>query len=269
MDDRTIEWLIVLCFPNGGSTALAKLLLTAPGAVALRPNAEGQWLIPAMHSPLHRWNPDTPLDYAGIRRRWMQVARRQAELGPASDLPPLVIEKSPPNACRYRPLVSMLSGMPVSVVAMTREPYATCASWDARYGQATIDGTWGWVRERPIDEDSYFEALAGHWLQRAAWLEAARADAVAFFSYEDFADRTQETLAQLARSLPRLAAVDHRTPVGVKDYPEQTIRNMNLPTIATLTQRRRVAIMRGLSRDPELVRRLGYALAFEQAYPAA
>ena len=43
-----VEWLFVLTFPNGGSAALAKLLLTAPDAVSLTGKAEGQWLIPSL-----------------------------------------------------------------------------------------------------------------------------------------------------------------------------------------------------------------------------
>jgi hypothetical protein len=34
------EWLLVLAFPNGGSTALAKLLLSAEGTIALNPRVE-------------------------------------------------------------------------------------------------------------------------------------------------------------------------------------------------------------------------------------
>jgi hypothetical protein len=42
---ENVDWLIILAFPNGGSTAIAKLLMTAEGTVALNPTIEGQWLV--------------------------------------------------------------------------------------------------------------------------------------------------------------------------------------------------------------------------------
>jgi hypothetical protein len=57
------EWLLVLAFPNGGSTALAKLLLSAEGTIALNPRVEERWLMPAMCAEGARWDPDTKLDY--------------------------------------------------------------------------------------------------------------------------------------------------------------------------------------------------------------
>jgi len=266
MDKLAIEWLIMLCFPNGGSTALAKLLLTAPGSIALHPNAEGQALVVAMRERNNRWNPEAALNYRQIRRRWVGEVRRRATVKEAA-VTPLVIEKSPPNMCRYKAIVSMLDGMPVHLMAMTREPYATCASWNYRYGRQHITREWGGFGEVPSNEDAYFEGLARLWLQRAAWLDAARSDTAAFIRYEDFAGHPAETISLLAAKIPRLAGVDHQAAVEVKDYPKQTILDMNANTVSRLTERQRKAIMRALSEKPELVAKLGYATKFEQTYP--
>jgi hypothetical protein len=267
MDKLAIEWLILLCFTNGGSTALAKLLLTAQGTIALHPNAEGQALVVAMRERNNRWNPEAALNYRQIQRRWVSEVRRLVTVNEASDAPPLVIEKSPPNICRYKAIVSMLDGMQVHLMAMTREPYATCASWNYRYGRQHIIREWAWSDEMPSNEDAYFEGLARLWLQRASWLDGARPDTSAFIRYEDFARHPAETIALLAAKVPRLAGVDPQAAVEVKDYPKQTIRDMNAETVSRLTERQKKAIMRGLSAKPELVAKLGYATTFEQTYP--
>ena len=148
-----MEWLLLLAFPNGGSTAMAKLLLTAPGAIALNGGAEGQWLVPEMSAPRVRWDPNSDFDYEAIRERWLAAAELAA--GPLTRIP-LVIEKSPPNMCRYQRIIGMLDGMKTDLVVMTRDPFATCASWHARYGPEGVEQDWGWPGDRPTNEAEYF-----------------------------------------------------------------------------------------------------------------
>lgn len=261
MSDRTstgIEWLIILTFPNGGSTALAKLLLTAIGTVALSPRAEGQWLVPEMSAPLDRWNPDAVLDYGHIRARWIEAASRNFAVAEADGRAPLVIEKSPPNMCRYRAIVSMLNGMKTDIIVMTRDPYATCASWHARYGREAIERDWGWPGPPPTDEDSYFRALGEIWLQRARYLESARSDAKCWMRYEDFADEPAVSLDVLAQQIPRLRSANADADILVKDYPRQKVRNMNAGQISALTENQMRAIASALEGSPDLVEGFGY-----------
>lgn len=256
-----IEWLIVLAFPNGGSTAIAKLLTTAEGTVALHPQAEGQWLVPAMSAPHVRWDPNADLDYADIRTRWIEGVWRNWAGVDAYDGPPLVIEKSPPNMCRYRAIISMLSGMKTDIVVMTRDPYATCASWHARYGREGIDRDWGWPGQSPTDEESYFRALGKIWIERAKYLSAARADAKCLIRYEEFSDEPSVTIDLLAKKIPRLRSANPNAKIRVKDYPYQKIRNMNLDQISLLTENQMKVISSALAESPELVAGFGYDVA--------
>lgn len=253
-----IEWMLILTFPNGGSTALAKLLLTAVGTVALTPRAEGQWLIPAMSAPRLRWDPANNLNYTAIRDRWIGAVK-QVKQRISNREPCLVIEKSPPNMCRYRQIVSMLAGMKTYIVIMTRDPYATCASWHSRYGLELVERDWGWPGPRPANEEAYFRALGEIWLNRAEYLEMARANAVHWMSYEDFSDRPSSVIRDLGGKIPQLRTVNPSANIAVKDYRGQKIRNMNSEQISILTERQREAISSALIQRPELVKRLGYS----------
>jgi len=259
-DPDALEWLLLLTFPNGGSTAIARLLLTAPGTVALNHRVEGQWLVPAMSAAGDRWNPDTALDYGEIRTRWIEAAHQAAASWPDRRLP-LVIEKSPPNMCRYRAIVAMLAGMKINIVVLTRDPFATCASWHMRAGRERVASNWGWAGLPPTDEDSYFRALGEIWMRRARYLESARADAAHWMRYEDFVDWPTETIAGLGQKIPRLAAVRQDALLAVKDYPPQTLRNMNPEQIAILSERHIDAISSALAQDPGLVARFGYGVS--------
>lgn len=256
LDD--FEWLLLLSFPNGGSTAMARILLTAAGTIALTPNAEGQWLVPAMSAPRARWDPNNSLDYDDIRTRWMEAARRTAATVERNPTPYLVIEKSPPNMCRYRNIISMLQGKTTYVVVMTRDPFATCASWHLRYGPEILERDWGWPAEHPIGEAEYFRALAEIWLKRAEYLDTAREDAIDWIRYEDLSDRPHDVISAVARRVPRLRSMNPDANIEVKNYPVQRLRNMNQEQISTLSAKHLEAIAVGLERKPELVARLGY-----------
>jgi hypothetical protein len=256
LDD--LEWLLLLSFPNGGSTAIARTLLTAAGTIALTPNAEGQWLVPAMSAPRARWDSNTPLDYNDIRARWMEAARHAAVTAGPVRGSQLVIEKSPPNMCRYHAIVSMLQGMKSHVVVMTRDPFATCASWHSSYTPEVVERDWGWPGERPTGEAGYFRALGEIWLKRAEYLDAAREDAVDWIRYEDISDRPSDVISALAHRIPRLRSVKPDAPIKVKDYPVQKLRNMNREQISELSDQHVESISVALKQKPELVARFGY-----------
>lgn len=258
MPAADFDWLLIFAFPNGGSTAVAKLLLTAAGTVALNEHAEGQWLVPEMCQPRVRWAPESALDFADIRRRWLAALQVRIEQPAPFEEHPLVIEKSPPNMCRYDNIVSMLGGMKTYTVAVSRDPYATCARWHASVGPGHIERNWGWPGDRPEDEDAYFRALGEIWLQRAKYLARIREQAVHWMRYEDFAAQPSASVSELARKIPRLRTANPEASITVKAYPLQRVRNMNAEQISTLSQRQRKAIHAALAHEPDLVAHFGY-----------
>ena len=169
MTRRRLSWLFVATLPNSGSTALAGFLDSAPRAVKLAPDGEGQGLVPEMSAPARRWDPATPLDFGLVRAVWIDRALRA---GPG---PRLVIEKSPPNLCRFRALLAAFADMPSTVIRFTRDPYAVCASWARRYPPGMLARDWHpELAGRMTGEAAYFRTLGGHCGKQIALLAAPR-----------------------------------------------------------------------------------------------
>ena len=218
---ENVHWLLVLTFPNGGSTALAKLLLTAPNTVALTSNAEGQWLIPSLCKAGARWDKEHLVWQRKIRAVWLN----QITTNDAAQI--LVVEKSPPNMCRYRSLLAALRPMQTYVATFARDPYATCASWHRRYGIEAILRNWypsaGAVGRNETD---YFRFLGQIWLDRAKMLLAARTDSIINIRYEDLTNEVGEVTRNLAAAVPHLSGISPTAKVKVKDYGEQGMINI-------------------------------------------
>jgi hypothetical protein len=240
------------------------LLLTAKGTTALNPQVEGQYLVPQMCAPRDRWNPDLSLDYEMIRNRWLAALQSKPATSEGSVPPYIVIEKSPPNMCRYRALVSMLGGMKTHIVVMTRDPFATCASWHLRNGPRVIHRQWGWPDNRPpTDENSYFRALARTWVTRAEYLYSARHDAIVWMRYEEVSENSAAAIRQIGRVVPNLLTASADANICVKDYPPQKMRNMNREQVSKLTKSQLAQISIGLMEHAELVEKLGYEVAYD------
>ena len=256
----SLSWLIVLTFPNGGSTAFARLLLSARGTVALHRNAEGQWLLPELSADSIRWNRSLPFDKSRLRTVWTAEAERawQQSCPDASD--PLVIEKSPPNMCRHAQIRDALAGMPTHLAVLTRDPYATCASWNRRYGRRGAPPGSTTPDDGTCDEVAHFETLGTLWLQRARMLLDALPSAITSIAYEDLTRDPQAALAPLVKALPVLRGVHYEAPLRVKDYAPQTLRNFNEVQRALLKEHHVAAISRALRRDRSLVEALGYGV---------
>jgi len=189
---ENVQWLLVLTFPNGGSTALAKLLLTAPHTVALTHNAEGQWLIPSLCRAAARWDKEHLVWQRKIRAVWLNQVKTK------DTAPILVIEKPPPNMCRYQSLIAALYPMQTYVITFTRDPYATCASWHRRCDFERILREWyPSAGASGRSERDYFRLLGQIWLERAKMLLAARKDSIIDIRYEDFTDETGEVTRAL------------------------------------------------------------------------
>lgn len=251
----TIRWVFLLCFPNGGSTAFAHLILTANAAVSLTPRAEGQWLIPEMCVPRCRWDPSHPLDYGRIRDIWRSKAIEQS----AGRDHITVIEKSPPNMVRYKAILNAVAPDPTYLVALTRDPYAVIASW-AKKPPERISEEWGWPEAAPSTTTDFYEALTEIWLRRARLLAEALASCVHHTHYEDFGDSPYAAIAALAEKIPTLASVDPSSSLKIKEYPPSPPVNMNERQIASLSSKALDVISRRLESHRDVLDRLGYKI---------
>jgi len=244
-----------LTFPNGGSTALAKLLLTAHSTSALNRNAEGQWLIPSLNKNVARWNKEHRVWRRKIRAVWL------SEVNKNNKEPTLVIEKSPPNMCRYQELLATFSTMKTYLITFSRDPYATCASWHGRYGFERIIKNWHLSGRSPRNnENDYFRFLGEIWLERANMLLEARKDSLLDIRYEDFTDDLGTVISKLGTLIPQLKNISPAVKVKIKDYDEQTIINMNEKQIGILTANQITAISSALSSQPDTVEQFGYSI---------
>jgi hypothetical protein len=252
---RSWTWLLVLPFSNGGSTALARILLTAPTAAGLGRRAEGQWLVPELRQPRLRWDPHHEVDLARVRDIWVEALRHDH---PGAEV---VVEKSPPNLLRYRPLIDALAPMPVVLVTFSRDPYATCASWHQRYGPRKIRRAWGLPEGASIGtEAAYFQSLATIWAQRAELMLRARAEADLHTSYEQFCAAPAQVVCDISRLVPPLGDADPSAPVEVKDHPTQPLRNMNSDQVGSLSPSQVDALSQVFAQHEPVLRQLGYAL---------
>lgn len=254
--DDSLQWLFLLSFPHGGSTATARLLLTAPDTVALNDPVEGAWRVPAMVVPGKRWRPDYKLWYRKIRAVWLRDLRKGR-----SDRKRLVIEKSPSNMCRYRQLLDTFSTMEPYLVVLTRDPYATCASWRRRRRPEYILTEWYPALRREIaDETEYCALLAEIWLIQARLLAEAITSAKMHIRYEDLTENPNDTVEKLRAVIPPLGPIAIDEALQVKDYEPQRLRNMNAEQIALLNEAEIAAISSVLRSDPDTVNKLGYSI---------
>jgi hypothetical protein len=251
-----LSWLFVATLPNSGSTALAGLLDSAPRTVRLTARGEGQWLLPEMCAPGRRWDPAAPLDLGRVRRVWSRHARAGLALGPR-----LVIEKSPPNLCRFRALLDAFADMPVGVLRFTRDPYAVCASWARRYPPAKIVVDWAPELAGRIDgEEAFFRALGAICGQRMRLLAGLEDCSDLDLSYEALTADPAASASALAGAFPLLSGLDPQVSVAVKDYAPQRLRNRNAEQVAALSPRQLAAITDGLEPHAAAVMALGYRL---------
>lgn len=252
---KNVSWLLLLTIPNSGSTALAKMLLTAPNTFSLSDRAEGQWLIPSLCKTPERWSPDYRVWGRKIRATWLSA------IGKGTTSPILVVEKSPPNLCRFQSLITALGPMQTHVATLSRDPYATCSSWSTRYGPRILEENWGITGAKSLAKDlRYFSLLGEIWLERARMLLEARRFSTIDIRYEDFTNDVSATVRQLETAIPGLRDISVNARIQVKDYGEQRISNMNDRQIGRLTADQIDAISLGLSSDADTVRNFGYSI---------
>lgn len=255
LENPVVSWLFVLSFPNGGSTALANLLRTSAATVALTANAEGQWLVQEMSRPRDRWREDYHPNYRLVRAVWLAQLREQGAAGK------VVVEKSPPNMGRIRPLLETFSDMRCVVTTLTRDPYATCEGWVRRYLPEDMRRQWApQVHTASLSRLQLFEFVGDVWGRRAETLLAAASVTDLTLSYEGLCAEPRRHLEPLFAMLPELSDVNTSAVLDVKDYSRGPLQNLNAVQIGRLSGAEVDAISRGLALHEVAVESLGYGL---------
>ena len=247
-----LRWVIVATLPNSGSTALAQLLASAPQVSLLTGNGEGQWLLPDLSRPVDRWRSDAPVNYDRLSHVWSRAALREGG--------GVVVEKSPSNLVRLAPLVAALGGPDqASVICLTRDPIAICASWARRYSRAVVASEWlGHVPEGWDDDEIFHEFLGRLCGERMTALAEAAEVARLTVSYEEITEDTAGAAARLGAAFPEAGQLNPDAAVTVKDYAAQRLRNMNAEQVARLSDAEDAAIRRGLAPHSRAIKALGY-----------
>ena len=254
--NSNVTWLFVACLPNGGSTAVAKLIGSSSSALLLTPSGEGQWLVPAMSKSGLRWDPNLSLNYAQIRRVWLSrlIGRREHTV---------VVEKSPPNLCRFPALLEGFRDMPTIALVMSRNPIAVCASWAKRYKPEKVIRAWHpELAGRGLEGDdlAFHEALGSICGQRFEMLRDAAQDAEIVTTYERVAATPMAFREQLVSAIPHLSDVKIDQQLDVKDYPQQAFKNMNSQDIGRLSPKQAAAVRRGLAPYASALANFGYEI---------
>lgn len=246
------EMLLLLTPPYSGSTAIASFLNQGRGIVGLRPDFEGQWLVPGLSARGQRWSPDLDVDAESVRLVW---AHRLSELERDGGSLRFFVEKSPPNMVRYRLIRDLFVG--TRVVCNNRHPLAWISSVGHRVHRfGDLDS-----RERELAT----EQLAEDWLSRARSIRTiAQDESYPLVTYEEFCRDPRRIVAAfgLAGNDDEFEFdADHQ--VAVKDYAPQRIQNMNERQIALLTREDRRTAASVLGEHVDVLEYFGYEDALD------
>lgn len=243
--DHEPRFLFVLTPPYSGSTALSKVLNSARGSMTLRPDGEGQWLLPGLCKQ-DRWDPEKYIDWDAVEVVWKNKIRTVEQLVGRVDV---VIEKSPPHMIRSEALLKQFPQH--DLIVFNRNPYANCSSILHRnYSPG------GKTEDERIED---LKQLASDWAFRAAW---AKRNIDTYnclnFTYEEFSDDVESTMRMTVDRIPNLVDVRSDLTIKVKDYPPQKIANQNSRQVSKLSAREREAIGLTLQKHEELLNFFGY-----------
>ncbi|MEO0949175.1 MAG: sulfotransferase [Cyanobacteria bacterium J06641_5] len=243
--DYEPRFLFVLTPPYSGSTALSKVLNSADGSMTLRPDGEGQWLVPGL-GKLDRWDPKKYINWDSVEIVWRNKIRMVEELVGRVDI---VIEKSPPHMIRSEALMKRFPQN--DLIVFNRNPYANCAS--------ILHRNYSPQKKTEAERIQNLQQLASDWAFRAAW---AKRNIDTYnclnFTYEEFSNDIESTMKMTIDRIPSLTGVRSDLTIKVKDYPPQKISNQNSRQIGKLSMREREAIGLTLRKHEELLNFFGY-----------
>ena len=174
----------------------------------------------------------------------------------------VVVEKSPPNIVRMRAILKAFDDMPTTVVRLTRDPYAVCSSWAARYSPAEISRQWDRsLRGSLSTEDDFYRALGRICGERMSVLFGLGDLAALDLSYERLTADPDGAIADVVAVCPALEGADATTSVAVKDREATPLRNMNEEQIGLLTRSQIGALTEGLEPYESEIASFGYPFA--------
>jgi hypothetical protein len=244
---ETPKFFFILTLAYSGSTALAKILNTAPRSMILTPKAEGQRLVRQLRGK-NRWSANKPVDWETVRQVWLDRYRQVNELVETVDV---VIEKSPPHLVRAEQLAAQFTRS-VSMV-FNRDPYAHCASHLHHHNTPEELGS-----EARVE---IHQKNAEKWAARSALLaHQARSRRLLMFTYEQFCAAPHRWVSEAIRICPELDGANADAVIRVKDYPPQGIVNQNPRQLAWLRDEDRAAISSALREHSDLLKFFGYEL---------
>jgi hypothetical protein len=221
--------LFILCPPASGSTLLWKLLQTSPRVSALP--SEGQSLVPDILFGPDRWNPELPVPWAEVEKKWRSVW----DLGK-----PVLLEKSPPHLVRAGQLERHFSDS--YFIVMVRNPYASCEGikrrWGRSYSYYHLAKFWAICAAHQIDNIRR--------LRRALWL-----------TYEDLTADPDSSCRRFLEFLPEIGELDDGRIFRVFEK-SMRITDLNPSQISNLAEDDVYEINRQLKRYPDLMAILKY-----------
>ncbi len=244
-------FLFIFTPPYSGSTALAKVLNSAPSSMMLLPNGEGQWLVPGLRRK-DRWQPDKYVDWSSVKAVWMSRVRMVEELVGKVEL---VVEKSPSNLVRSSQLLKHFPRH--EVIVFNRNPYANCASILYRQYKRNIKS-----EARRMDLLTH---LAERWVFRSEYArELINLKNPAHFTYEEFCRNTGLVIEQAISRIPLLNGASTDLELSIKDYAPRKIADQNNRQISQLSPEEKEAIGHALSDHEDLLQFFGYTSKWEE-----
>mgnify|MGYP001812988629 FL=1 len=230
------HFLFIITPPYSGSTALAKILNTGSSTMLLHRRGEGQWLVPGLCEG-DRWSEGKFVDYESVRAVWL--AKFQMRRQSRHQLQ-VVIEKSPPNIVRIRPLVARFPNH--SLLANNRNPFANCASRLFRDRRATaLSGN-----ER-LDA---LTQLVSSWLAVARMMRELIVELnIPLVTYEAFCSNPAILIDKLRLPAEVIREINFGASIKVKDYEPATLADKNAEQVNRLSAIEIDHIARELRRD--------------------
>jgi hypothetical protein len=221
--------LFVLTAPYSGSTALIRILETAPNAVLLHPVGE-----------------------AARKMSLIQIKRYLAKNNGH-----FVCDKSMTNLNRAESIIDVF-GKNAALLGLIRNPYAQCSS--KLYRKMYKPAPNRMNRYKKMTHNKALELIANQWCESATMLkDRITKHDLPWIQYEWFADHTKDCIKFIQSVCPELEGMKPDTRIKVKDHESQPVRNFNKEQIARLSTDDISIIDKALDKNREVVEFFKYA----------